>query len=340
MFDQYEAADFVIAVCTETYERRALGREEPQVGRGVTWEGGIMTQELYEGRRDGKVIPVVFGSDDRQYVPHFLRGTSVYSIQPDSLEGLEAVLRRIWNEPEYVAERVSERPSFNANAATPDRAADEQQALPPVAGRLDPSWIENQRRDNAFGLASSEALRSEYLAGTASQDEVLLTLRSSIEAFAHGMSEQAGKPARVVVWSARVGAEPDDSAIGSIRLMPISTSSSVLDVDPPRSEVSPADATEFQALLTGPNASYFLSNDLDNVSYSNPSMKSVGKHRSCIVVPLQVILADGEFHLLGFLGLYSQSRRTFSESRDLALVQLYAGCVTPVLRQLADPSGI
>ena len=44
---QIKQAEFVLLVCTETYNRRFEG-EEPGRGRGVTWEGAILTQELYD----------------------------------------------------------------------------------------------------------------------------------------------------------------------------------------------------------------------------------------------------------------------------------------------------
>jgi len=65
---QVQGADFVVLVCTASYRRRFEGREEPGVGRGVTYEGLLATQLLYEGSLDfERVVPVVFedaGEDD------------------------------------------------------------------------------------------------------------------------------------------------------------------------------------------------------------------------------------------------------------------------------------
>ncbi len=48
--DQIEFADFVLIVCTQTYLRRFKKQEEPRRGLGVTFEGHIITQEIYDGR--------------------------------------------------------------------------------------------------------------------------------------------------------------------------------------------------------------------------------------------------------------------------------------------------
>ena len=63
---QIDEAAFVLAVCTETYCRRFEGREKPGQGLGVSWEGLLATQMLYQdGGLNEKVIPVFFegGSD-------------------------------------------------------------------------------------------------------------------------------------------------------------------------------------------------------------------------------------------------------------------------------------
>ena len=59
MLDQLDAADAVLVVCTETYYRRFRGHEEPGKGKGVDWEGALITQQLYDSRsRSLKFVPV------------------------------------------------------------------------------------------------------------------------------------------------------------------------------------------------------------------------------------------------------------------------------------------
>ena len=48
MMNQVDAADYVLVVCTETYYHRFRGKEKPGIGKGVVWEGAIITNELYD----------------------------------------------------------------------------------------------------------------------------------------------------------------------------------------------------------------------------------------------------------------------------------------------------
>ncbi|MEH2288271.1 SEFIR domain-containing protein [Nostoc sp.] len=81
MEDQLEWADFVLVVCTEKYEQRFRGKEEPDKGLGVTWEGAIITAELYRDQRSNtKFIPVVFSSQDFKYIPTILISYTRYLI--------------------------------------------------------------------------------------------------------------------------------------------------------------------------------------------------------------------------------------------------------------------
>ncbi|GAB4364816.1 MAG: hypothetical protein Kow00121_00820 [Elainellaceae cyanobacterium] len=79
MEKRIEWAEFVLIVCTETYMRRFRGDEEPGIGRGVTWEGTIIRQHLYNNRlTDTKFIPVVFSSQDLAHVPLILNAHDKY----------------------------------------------------------------------------------------------------------------------------------------------------------------------------------------------------------------------------------------------------------------------
>ena len=82
MYNEIEAADLVLVVCTEPYQRRALGREAPGRGLGATWEGAILTQTLYDAQtQNDKFVPVVFSPDDLSFIPYFLRGATHYNVR-------------------------------------------------------------------------------------------------------------------------------------------------------------------------------------------------------------------------------------------------------------------
>ncbi|MCA9061485.1 MAG: TIR domain-containing protein [Planctomycetaceae bacterium] len=85
MLNGLNNATRVLCVCTPTYYQRFRGHEEPGKGRGVDWEGAIMTYELYDARSvSNRFIPVVFSEAHRDSVPEPLRGQSVFRVDLDS----------------------------------------------------------------------------------------------------------------------------------------------------------------------------------------------------------------------------------------------------------------
>lgn len=77
-------AEYVLVVCTETYCRRFNGEESPGEGPGATWEGMIITEELYERAGDNdKFIPIVFTTDDAAFIPISLRLTTRYRVSDE-----------------------------------------------------------------------------------------------------------------------------------------------------------------------------------------------------------------------------------------------------------------
>lgn len=95
---QIEEADFVIVVCTGIYEARFKGIDSTGKGKGVKWEGAIITQELYEAQAiNEKFIPVIFTPDDGFHIPTILRGATNYN--PNNEEGYESLYRHLTNQP-------------------------------------------------------------------------------------------------------------------------------------------------------------------------------------------------------------------------------------------------
>jgi hypothetical protein len=73
MLDKLDWAEFVLLICTEPYYRRFRGHEEPGKGRGADWEGQLITLEIYNSRsRTTKFVPVIFSSEEREFVPELL----------------------------------------------------------------------------------------------------------------------------------------------------------------------------------------------------------------------------------------------------------------------------
>ena len=117
-YEQIQKASYVLVVCTETCERRVLRQESGGTGRGATWEGAIITGEIYdETQGQTKFIPVVFSNDDVQYVPFSSRDRPVRPSDQDSLVDL---YRRITKKPEYVPAALGEVMEFpQARLETP-----------------------------------------------------------------------------------------------------------------------------------------------------------------------------------------------------------------------------
>ena len=123
MMDQVEAAKTVLVVCTETYNRRFRGREKSGKGKGVTWEGVIISQELYESQcKTTKFVPVIFRPEDERYIPIILRGGTHYLVSNE--EGYEGLYRVLTEQPAIpkpgLGKRVELPPSRTVGRSTHD----------------------------------------------------------------------------------------------------------------------------------------------------------------------------------------------------------------------------
>jgi SEFIR domain/Effector-associated domain 8 len=97
MLDEIEAADFVLVVCTEQYDRRFRANEAYGRGKGATWEGGVIMQELYDAQgKNSKFVPVVFTPAALNFIPSPLRGVANYRLQDD--DGYELLYCRLTNQ--------------------------------------------------------------------------------------------------------------------------------------------------------------------------------------------------------------------------------------------------
>lgn len=80
MLNQLDVADFVLVVCTPTYYRRFRGHEEPGKGKGVDWEGALITQEMYDARsKTLRFIPIFLAAADESCIPEPMRAQTHYT---------------------------------------------------------------------------------------------------------------------------------------------------------------------------------------------------------------------------------------------------------------------
>ncbi|MGB7846460.1 MAG: FxSxx-COOH system tetratricopeptide repeat protein [Candidatus Acidiferrum sp.] len=153
---QVEQATFVLIACTETYLRRFKGEETPQTGLGVTWEGHIITQDLYDSQgRNTKFIPILFSKEDEQFVPKPLRSTTRYQLSDD----YDQLYRRLTNQP------LISMPALGGVKAMPAR-----ESLPPL-----PSLERKQDFQTIWLLPYP---RNPYFTG---REKILDILRQTLE---------------------------------------------------------------------------------------------------------------------------------------------------------------
>jgi hypothetical protein len=81
MLNRLDWAEFVLLICTPTYYRRFRGHEEPGKGKGVDWEGAIITDAIYDARSATlEFVPVLFDPADQKAIPEPVRGHRFYCL--------------------------------------------------------------------------------------------------------------------------------------------------------------------------------------------------------------------------------------------------------------------
>ena len=74
MLQSIELADVVLAICTPRYKTRFEKKEELSRGLGVTYEGAILTQDLYDGAmRNRKIYPILPANGEISNIPITLK---------------------------------------------------------------------------------------------------------------------------------------------------------------------------------------------------------------------------------------------------------------------------
>jgi tetratricopeptide (TPR) repeat protein len=105
--NQVEESRFVLVACTDTYLRRFKGKGEPRKGLGATWEGHIVTQELYNAQgKNEKFIPVVLSQQDGDFIPVTLQSATCYDAA--DAQGLEKLYRRLTGQPSILKPELGE----------------------------------------------------------------------------------------------------------------------------------------------------------------------------------------------------------------------------------------
>jgi hypothetical protein len=133
MLDKLDWADFVLVVCTETYYKRFRGHEESGKGKGVDWEGNLITSEIYNTKsKTAKFAPIFFDSQDERFIPEPLRDNTHYLLDSEDnyaelyafLTGQAGVLPRKLGPLKTLAREAVEPLTFGGPGETTPAAAD------------------------------------------------------------------------------------------------------------------------------------------------------------------------------------------------------------------------
>ncbi|HLM88539.1 MAG TPA: SEFIR domain-containing protein [Streptosporangiaceae bacterium] len=113
-----DEAQFVLMVCTETYRRRVMDREEPGKGLGVRWEGGLIYNRIYHDQPSGsRFIPALLPGSEPAHIPNPVLGHTYYRVATFDLNdpGFEALYRHLTDQP------ATPRPDLGALTILPPR---------------------------------------------------------------------------------------------------------------------------------------------------------------------------------------------------------------------------
>lgn len=88
---------YVVVVCSKGYSEKLQLKNDVE-GKGVRWEGAIIKQEIYNAKgKNPRFIPVIFGEDNKKYIPHALKAVTYYDVLSES--GYERLYRRLTKQP-------------------------------------------------------------------------------------------------------------------------------------------------------------------------------------------------------------------------------------------------
>jgi hypothetical protein len=88
---------YVLVICTKGYFDK-FNSVHDVGGKGVKWEGAIITQEFYDNEgKNRRFIPIIFGVQAAKYIPRVLKPFTYYDVMDDS--SYEKLYRRLTKQP-------------------------------------------------------------------------------------------------------------------------------------------------------------------------------------------------------------------------------------------------
>ena len=111
---EIKKAQFVLMICTEAYYNRVMGKEKPEIGLGIAWEGHLIYNHIYRSAsRNTKFLPVIFDEAHEQYIPAPTQSATRYCLSRPA--GYEQLYKRL------IGKAPTEKPPLGKLKALPQR---------------------------------------------------------------------------------------------------------------------------------------------------------------------------------------------------------------------------
>jgi hypothetical protein len=159
MMNQVDESDFVLVVCTEKYNLRYRNREAQGQGRGVTWEGGLIIAELYEGQGiNKKFIPVLLSPEGEKHIPRSLQPYTIYRLfnsedyDVEKPGDYQSLYRHLTKQPAYSLPQLGKPqrlPSLNTSSSGEEKNGQQKQVEQPLpvaesSNKLEPLYSQSE----------------------------------------------------------------------------------------------------------------------------------------------------------------------------------------------------
>jgi hypothetical protein len=135
-----DRARWVLMTCSAIYCDRLDGRVDPHPGKGVFWEGALLDDELYDGKGNRRIVPVLLHDEPDSAIPTLVRGWTHVRLRGFDLDdpGYEGLYRLLTGQAAIVPAPLGQRISLPARTGSaPAPPAARPQNLPyPSLGTL------------------------------------------------------------------------------------------------------------------------------------------------------------------------------------------------------------
>jgi hypothetical protein len=106
-----ENSKFVILICTSAYRNRVDNQVPADEGRGVYWEGSVISQYIYKDKANERFLPVLLDGESDESIPIRLQGFANFRVNAFDLGdvGFEALYRELTGQPAIIKPTLGTR---------------------------------------------------------------------------------------------------------------------------------------------------------------------------------------------------------------------------------------